>query len=224
VRADPGIDFLEGFLPEELRVWEPPERLIISEWADKYRVLDSATSPEPGPWRTDRTPYARAWMDAFNDTEIEVVVIQTGTQIAKTETLLNVMGFIVDQRPGPCMVVYPTLETAEDISTPTTETARITRELEDCDVVCDFHVPCPHCGEYQPLKFAQVKWPRLEKNDPDRLRRIEEETRYECNACGGEILDRHKAGMLHAGEWVAEREFTIKKKSGSGSRASTAPG
>ncbi|MHC1745334.1 MAG: phage terminase large subunit family protein [Syntrophobacteraceae bacterium] len=103
--TDAGVDFLEGFLPEEVRVWEPPERLSISEWADRHRVLDSATSPEPGPWRTDRTPYARAWMDGFNDPEIEVLAIQTGKQIAKTETLLNVIGFIVDQQPGPCMVV-----------------------------------------------------------------------------------------------------------------------
>lgn len=282
---------------------------MVSAWADKYRVLDSATSPEPGPWRTDRTPYARAWMDGFNDPEIEIVVIQTGTQIAKTETILNVIGYIVDQRPGPCMVVYPTVETGEDISrtriqpmietherlkakkrgdrhlfttlrmaflgmdlflsgansaatlaskpcefvlfdevnkypkvvgdeadpislalertknfpysrkvfmvsTPTTETGRITRELEDCDVVCDFHVPCPHCGEYQPLQFAQVKWPEIEKEDPDRLRRIEEEAYYECRTCNGVILDHHKPGMLQAGEWVAEREFTRKKKIG----------
>ena len=54
--------------------------------------------------------------------------------------------------------------------------------------------------EYQPLKFAQVKWPELGKEDPDRLRRIEEEAHYECVACLGMILDHHKAGMLQAGE------------------------
>lgn len=39
-------------------------------------------------------------------------------------------------------------------STPTVETGNITEELEGCDVVYDWHVPCPICGVYQPLRFT----------------------------------------------------------------------
>ena len=40
------------------------------------------------------------------------------------------------------------------LSTPTLETGRITRELASCDVVYDWHVPCPHCGQMQPLRWS----------------------------------------------------------------------
>jgi phage terminase large subunit GpA-like protein len=40
------------------------------------------------------------------------------------------------------------------LSTPTTETGRITRELNSCDVIYDWHVPCPHCGQMQPLRWS----------------------------------------------------------------------
>lgn len=39
-------------------------------------------------------------------------------------------------------------------STPTTDTGNVTRELSTCDVVYDWHVPCPYCGVYQPLRWG----------------------------------------------------------------------
>ena len=38
----------------------PDPLLTISQWADKYRTLSQRAAAEPGPWRTDRTPYLRA--------------------------------------------------------------------------------------------------------------------------------------------------------------------
>ena len=38
----------------------PRPRLTVAEWADRHRIVPPGTSPEPGPWRTDRTPYLRA--------------------------------------------------------------------------------------------------------------------------------------------------------------------
>lgn len=53
---------------EALKFLQPPEDITVSEWADKYRVLDAKTSAMPGPWRTEHTPYLnclywsiRAW-------------------------------------------------------------------------------------------------------------------------------------------------------------------
>ena len=37
----------------------PEPALTVSEWADRYRQLASRDSAEPGPWRTERTPYLR---------------------------------------------------------------------------------------------------------------------------------------------------------------------
>jgi len=37
----------------------PEPALLVSEWADRHRVLGSRDSAEPGPYRTARTPYLR---------------------------------------------------------------------------------------------------------------------------------------------------------------------
>jgi phage terminase large subunit GpA-like protein len=87
--------------------------LTVSEWADKYRILEPKISAFPGPWRTDRTPYLREIMDAFNDPEIEEIVFIKPTQVGGTETLNNVLGFIIDQDQSPTLVVYPTIDLAE---------------------------------------------------------------------------------------------------------------
>ena len=47
--------FVEGLKPD-------PD-LTVSQWADRYRMLSNKASAEPGPWRTDRTPYLREIMD-----------------------------------------------------------------------------------------------------------------------------------------------------------------
>jgi hypothetical protein len=43
---------------EILQAWRdgmaPEPALLVSEWADKHRVLGSRGSAEPGPWRTAR--------------------------------------------------------------------------------------------------------------------------------------------------------------------------
>jgi len=101
------------WLQNALKVLKPPERLTVSEWADKYRVLDAKTSAEPGQWRTARTPYLRGIMDAFNDPDIEEIIFCKPTQVGGTETLNNIVGYIIAQDPSPTLIVYPTLDLAE---------------------------------------------------------------------------------------------------------------
>jgi phage terminase large subunit GpA-like protein len=43
----------------------PELPLVVSVWADAHRML-LETASEPGPWRTDRTPYLRDVMDALS--------------------------------------------------------------------------------------------------------------------------------------------------------------
>lgn len=88
------------------RALKPPERLTVSQWADKNRILDLISS-KSGPWKTDFTPYTRGPMDAFTDKEIERIILVWGAQSAKTECLNNMIGYVIDQDPGPAAVVYP---------------------------------------------------------------------------------------------------------------------
>lgn len=96
---------------------ELPPRMTVSQWADAHRVIARGTGPEPGRWRTDRLPLLRQVMDAVNDPDIDVVVLMCSSQAAKTETLVNIAGFFIDQDPAPQLFVLPTLELADSFST-----------------------------------------------------------------------------------------------------------
>ncbi|MBQ7561131.1 MAG: phage terminase large subunit family protein [Synergistaceae bacterium] len=91
-------------------VWLPPPDLKISQWADRFRRILIEASAEPGQWRTSRAEYQREIMDAISDTLIERVVVMTAAQVGKTEILLNVIGYFVDQEPSPILVLNPTLD------------------------------------------------------------------------------------------------------------------
>jgi len=100
----------------ELRALTPPEGITVSEWADKYRVLSARSSKEPGKWKTERVPYAKAVMDAFCDNEVEEIVLCYGAQLSKTETMMNMLGYAIHQDPGPAMFVLPSEEIAKSFS------------------------------------------------------------------------------------------------------------
>lgn len=234
------------FWPEEIAVLQPPERLKISEWTEKYRSLPPSAA-EKGPMRLKRTPYLVPIMDACLDPHVEQVWFCKSAQIAGTEFTISVLGFFTDQEPCPCMMVLADEDTAkymskeriqrmyrdseklsgliqEDkfniaeitlkndsyialgwsssvaklasrpmrlvifdeidkpgykgslqeaspislgiertesfinrkivgLSTPTLEDGNINKRLDGCDVVYDWHVPCPDCGQFQPLRW-----------------------------------------------------------------------
>src|SRR5512140_434788 len=92
----------------------PDPFLTISQWADKYRTLSQRASAEPGPWRTDRTPYLKEIMDCLSPSSpAERVVFMKGAQIGATECGNNWIGYIIHQAPGPMMAVQPTVEMAK---------------------------------------------------------------------------------------------------------------
>jgi len=55
-------------------------------------------------------------MDSFNDPEIEHIILVFGTQGGKTECIFNMMGYAIDQDPGPMLLVYPDDQLAKRIS------------------------------------------------------------------------------------------------------------
>lgn len=112
-QVNEAVEDVAPWIIEAAAVLRPPEKLTVSEWADRYRVLDSKTSAEPGQWSTDRTPYLRGIMDAINDYRVEEIVFVKPTQVGGTETLNNMLGYVIAQDPDPVLIVYPTLELAE---------------------------------------------------------------------------------------------------------------
>lgn len=79
------------------------------------------------------------------------------------------------------------------ISTPTVkDESLIEREYLKSDQR-KYQVPCPHCGEYQPLRWGGLKFNELLTS-----------AWYACNECGAEIYEHHKPAMLANGRWIAE--------------------
>jgi len=86
----------------------PRPHLSVSEWADRYRIIPAGTSPEPGPWRTDRVPYLREILDAVSDPAVESITVQAASQVAKSELVLCTIGYFAHQDPAPILLVQAT--------------------------------------------------------------------------------------------------------------------
>lgn len=96
-------------------VLEKPERLTVSLWAEKYRILNESSNFS-GRWSNDITPYLVGIMDAFNDPYIQEINFCKPTQVGGTETMLNILGWIIMNDPSPTMIVYPSDDLAKDTS------------------------------------------------------------------------------------------------------------
>jgi len=96
-----------------LKVFEPPPRMTVSEWADRFRFLSPESSGQPGKYSSDMTPYARAWMDSANDPTATGTVLMVASQLGKTEVLNNMVGYFIDVEPAAMLMVQPTIDLGE---------------------------------------------------------------------------------------------------------------
>ena len=87
------------------------------------------------------------------------------------------------------------------ISIPGMAMQGIDRELR-MSRVHRYWVPCPHCVQYQPLRWSQVKWDGgASVRNADRARAT---AFYCCEHCGAAVHDHHKVWMIERGVWVAD--------------------
>ena len=91
------------------------EEIKVSQWAEKYRVLDESSNLS-GKWSNSVTPYLVGIMDAFNDPKIREIYLCKGSQLGGTEALINMLAYLISEEPGPTMIVYPSDDLAKDIS------------------------------------------------------------------------------------------------------------
>ena len=103
------------YIKKSLDLLKPPEKLTVSEWAEKYRVLDERSSHMPGKWKNSLTPYLKGIMDEFNNWETEKIIFCKPTQVGGTEAIHNMIGYSIAQDPAPMMIVYPTSELADSV-------------------------------------------------------------------------------------------------------------
>lgn len=98
--------WIEGLVPDpELSVWE---------WAEANRELSSKGSAEEGRYSVDRVPYAREIQDVLSArSPIQRVVVVKASQLGFSEVANNFVGYVIDQAPGPTLLVLPTLDLAQ---------------------------------------------------------------------------------------------------------------
>lgn len=94
--------------PEEVELLTPRDRLSVSQWAVAHRRLSPKTSHLHGPWTNEITPFAVEIMDSISSRGVYQTTVQKCTQAGGTEIALNIIGWAVDEEPGPTLMVMPT--------------------------------------------------------------------------------------------------------------------
>ena len=102
---------INGLVQDALRAFKPPEKLTLSEWADKFAFLSAESSAEAGRWHT--LPYQKGMMDAVTDPSVEQITVMKSARVGYTKMINHAIGFHIHQDPCPIMVVQPTVEDAQ---------------------------------------------------------------------------------------------------------------
>jgi phage terminase large subunit GpA-like protein len=124
-----------------IRAWSrglaPDPALTVSEWSDRYRILSSRAASEAGRYRTSRTPYMRAIMDALSPSHrARRIVFMKAAQVGATEAGNNWIGYCIHQAPGPFLAVQPTTDLAKRLSQ-----QRIEPLVEECPELRELILP-----------------------------------------------------------------------------------
>jgi len=94
-----------------------PSRRTVTEWADAKRMLPSKGAAEPGKYRSSRTPYVREPMDCLSTmSPVQELVLMWAAQTSKSESGNNWVGYVIDDAPGPMLLVQPTVDNAKRYS------------------------------------------------------------------------------------------------------------
>jgi len=117
--------------PREREAWDLGGDILPSEWQDSHRVLtERMGAAEPGRMRTDRLPFSRGVLDAFANPAVTDITVLSATQVFKTEMLITLLGYIVDQCPGNVLLVSARKEDTVQLIRD-----RITPAFEECPAV-----------------------------------------------------------------------------------------
>ena len=97
-----------AILNKAFLAFKPPEKLSLSEWADKFAYLSLESSSDGGRWKS--LPYQVGIMDSMTDPDIEQVTVMKSARVGYTKILNHLIAYHIHQDPCPIMVVQPTLD------------------------------------------------------------------------------------------------------------------
>ncbi|HDZ74080.1 MAG TPA: hypothetical protein ENH55_15240 [Aurantimonas coralicida] len=106
---------LEQILLATAEAIRPPERLTVSEAAEKYRKLNNP-GQYIGPWRNSMAPYLTEIMDETGSLDFTGVVFAGPARCGKSDIFFNKLGHSAICDPGDAMLVHMTQSTSRDWS------------------------------------------------------------------------------------------------------------
>lgn len=109
----------------------PPDRTPPWRWAESNVEID-ASSPFPGKYSSDMTPWTKEPMERAADNRIRRITILCAAQTGKTQMCLIILLFWIATDPGPIQWVMAAQDEAKTFSN-----KRLTPGLETCKPVAD---------------------------------------------------------------------------------------
>jgi len=101
--------------PRQVRMrLRQPDKIRVSEWAEKYRVVTDGA--HEGPWRHDYAPHTVKIMDTFGQPWVREIWYCAVEQSGKTTTMINCLAWCIDCDPGNIFYLMPTEDTADKIT------------------------------------------------------------------------------------------------------------
>jgi phage terminase large subunit GpA-like protein len=97
------------------KMLRPPERLTVSQAAEKYRYLNIPGS-YIGPWKNSTAPYMVEPTDVLGSREYRECIFVGPSQSSKTEAILNWLTYSVVCDPGDFLIVQMSQAQARDFS------------------------------------------------------------------------------------------------------------
>lgn len=94
----------------------PAPRIEVWRWAEENIVLDERTSPIPGRFSTELTPYIREPLECYADKSITDLTLCFGTQTGKTSVVMIGTSYRIVNDPMPVLWVMPNINLAESFS------------------------------------------------------------------------------------------------------------
>lgn len=92
-------------------VIKPKPLVTVSEWADTERYLSAEDSKKAllgdPKWSHEGFEYLKGFQDAFNDPLIRRISVMKSGQTGFTQGMLNMIGWSINNAPGPMLVLYP---------------------------------------------------------------------------------------------------------------------
>jgi phage terminase large subunit GpA-like protein len=88
----------------------------VSQWAEENRILPETSAAQGARWRNSTAPYLAGIMDVMLEPSVRRVGLMKCTQSGGSEAVNNIIGYCMQHRPRPMLMVHPTVEVAQAFS------------------------------------------------------------------------------------------------------------